>query len=83
MVYMPAKGWIEELNVVDVLGRGHDRVVTRFHERSDCPRIRDAVALRNAYQPHDSVRCTLCASDIATLAPRRDRQLGGTAATLA
>ncbi len=78
MVYLPIKGWIEELHVVDALGRGQDRVVARFHERSDCPRIRDAVALKNAYQAHDSVRCTLCASDVTTTGPRRERQPDGT-----
>jgi hypothetical protein len=82
MVYLPTKGWIEELQVVDALGRGHDRVVAKFHERSDCPRIHDALSLTSGYQPHDSVRCTLCARDGATPTARWDSEVGAAATTL-
>jgi hypothetical protein len=76
MVNVPAAGWIEEIHVVDGLGRGYDRVVTKFHQRSDCPRIHDVLDLRavldprDAPRPHDAVRCTLCTGTGASSRPR-------------
>jgi len=71
MVNIPTAGWVEELHVVDELGRGYDRVVAKFHQRSDCPRIHDVLELREAPGPPDAVRCTLCAGTGAA-SPRGD-----------
>jgi hypothetical protein len=81
--YMPASGWVQELHVEDALGRGNDRIVAKFHQRPDCPRIHDVLALLNTPKPHDAVPCTLCASDVTIAGPRRDDPAAKAATVLA
>ena len=72
MVNIPTAGWIEEIHVVDGLGRGYDRVIAKFHQRSNCPRIHDVLDLRETARPHDAVRCTLCSGADASSGSRGD-----------
>jgi hypothetical protein len=67
MTYAPPSGWIETVSGYDESGAER----TRFHRRSDCPRIREPDTLRPVDRPYSSPRCTLCAPDANSRIPQR------------
>jgi hypothetical protein len=56
MLDVPPSGWIEEHT--DETGR-----TTRFHARTDCPRIREPEQLRAVDRPYSATRCLGCADE--------------------
>jgi hypothetical protein len=56
MVYKPPGGWIE-----DYCDDAGDH--SRFHARTDCPRIRQPERLRQVDRPYSAIRCVGCADE--------------------
>jgi hypothetical protein len=56
MVYTPPGGWVEDYS--DDAG-DH----SRFHSRTDCPRIRQPGRLRQVDRPYSAIRCAGCADE--------------------
>jgi hypothetical protein len=53
MTYAPPPGWVEP--------HGDDGVASKFHTRTDCPRVRHPDKLRPVDRPYSAVRCAGCA----------------------
>ncbi|MDQ1617594.1 MAG: hypothetical protein QOE19_163 [Actinomycetota bacterium] len=64
MPYVPPPGWVEEFRVEQAHSPEDSRIVTRFHARTDCPRVHDVTALRQVDKPYSALRCTLCADEL-------------------
>ena len=56
MAYTPPGGWVDEYE--DEAG-----IHSRFHARTDCPRIRHPEQLRQVDRPYSASRCPGCADE--------------------
>ena len=56
MTYTPPSGWVE---LYDDEAGTH----SRFHSRTDCPRIRQPDQLRSVERPYSAARCPGCADE--------------------
>ncbi len=56
MTYTAPGGWIEQYD--DEAGKH-----SRFHARTDCPRIRQPDTLRQVDRPYSATRCPGCADE--------------------
>ena len=60
MAYEPPSGWVERLIYADDTIQDDFRERLRFHQRRDCPRVKEAGHLMAVDRPYSAARCSGC-----------------------